>query len=178
MKRQAPPVGLTVRLRPPVTVHVSVLPMINVFLTLIPFLLLCANLAPLAATEIGVPQRVAPRDAAGPAVTLRIRPRLFEIDVDNGKEGSEGQARHMTVPRNLEDAGASRTTYAALVETFHRLKRRYPNGDTVTVRPDDVIPYEEVVATMDSLRDIITQEQGVKRRAPLFPGVILGAQAP
>jgi hypothetical protein len=152
--------------------------MVNVFLTLIPFLLLCANLAPLAATELGVPHGVPPHDATGPAVTLRIRPRAFEIDVDAGKEASEGQARHMTIPRNLEDAMAARTTYGALVDAFYRLKRRYPNGDTVTVRPDDAIPYEEVVATMDSLRDIVTQEHGIKRRAPLFPGVVLGAQGP
>jgi biopolymer transport protein ExbD len=154
---------------------VNLLPMLNVFLALVPFLLLCAAFAPLSAATISRPQDLIPAHGKAVSILLHIKPTMFVIEAEHAG-GTEGSIPSLstTVPRVLDDGAASVNTTAQLIERLYRIKRGYPDSDTVVLLPDDTIAYEDVVGTMDAVRQIGEKRRGA-RRIPLFASIVLGS---
>lgn len=184
------PMALRVRLRArpdmaTADAPINLLPMLNVFLALIPFLLLCAAFAPLAAAPISRPQALVAAQGKAVSILLHVKPTMFVIEAERTRGAGHGDnaipSLSTTVPRVLEDGVASASSTAQLVERLYRIKKTYPDSNTVVLLPDATIAYEDVIATMDAVRQIDQQagkhQQG-SRRVPLFASIVLGSIQP
>ena len=154
--------------------QVPILPLANLFLVLIPFLLLSASFAPLAAAPLRLAPAQPQSDKA--SLTLLIRPTLFRIEPHGGGvPAARLRTLAMSVPRTLEDESGAQRSYSQLAQALTSIKQRLADVETVQVIPDEIIVYEEVMATLDVVRDLSSDLHGQHNGRAMFPHLVLGS---
>jgi len=164
------------KIREPEDVVLNLIPIMNLFTALIPFLLLSAAFFHLSVIQVTTPtvSNSPQTPTASDEVTLQlhITPRSFELAPASASlAGAEVEKHRQSIPRVDREAPRDDLTEAA-----HRLKRSFTASDTVIVTADAEIPFEEVVAAMDAVRETTVVHGRIKSRIALFPRVVLSSR--
>lgn len=171
--------------RQPETAQLNLLPFMNVFSLLIPFLLIGAAFLKLTVLEASLP-------AAGSAELTKKKEKKQTLNLtvaitDKGfyvggagavLAGREGEPTVPLLPDGKYD-------FEALSKKLLEVKRKFPNNWNVIILPEDKIPYQTIVKTMDITREIHIEaekcpgvknpEPGKKIRCVMFPNVAIAA---
>lgn len=162
--------------------QLNLIPIMNLFTGLIPFMLLSAAFMHLSIIRVTVPvaSTTGETDIAKEddkiTLKLRVTPSSYDLSASSDTLAPEVVRLLATsVPRMRGDAETEKATYEQLTTAAHRIKGTYASSDTVIVVPDEEIPYEDVVAALDAVRDIVVERDGAKSRVELFPRVVLSS---
>ncbi len=174
---------MKIRRAEPEEVNVNLIPIMNLFTALIPFLLLSAAFFHMAVIQVAVPF-VSDTDAEvverqpQDALTLNVRITANHYQLSASSETVdpvELQKMTAVVTRMRGSEEVEAMTLRQLSEVAHTIKGRYTASTRALVMPDDDIPYEDVVAVLDAIREITIVFQGSAMRVPLFSQVILSS---
>jgi len=150
---------------------IDLTPYMNLLVVLAPFLLVTAVFERLAALEIYLPQPTAAEAAAGAKPPAQQEEQLLlTVSIsDKGILVANGAQLLTLVP-------PIPTGYdlPALSSALQQLKSRYPTADSAAILSKGNVPYETLVAVMDTTREALVTVDGKKKRYVLFPNISLG----
>ncbi|MBA1146441.1 biopolymer transporter ExbD [Ectothiorhodospiraceae bacterium WFHF3C12] len=136
----------------------------NLMVVLVPFLLIMAVFSRITILELNLP--------SGDGGAAEDTPEL-QLEVIVRKQGIEVAGRRIGT---IERVGTSESGYdlQALSGALKDLKARYPDKTDVTILLEPDIPYEQVVAVMDTVRVTRVSQAGDLVTAELFPDISIG----
>jgi len=163
----------------------NLIPVMNLFTALIPFLLLSAAFfhmsviqitIPIASTETGETDIAKDEDKI--TLQLDITADAFNLQAasDTIDPGIIATLRDKIPRVKGVDERVEKAMYDQLRDSAYKIKGKYAASDTVIVTPDPEIPYEDVIVTMDAVRDKTIERGTMKSKVELFPKVVLSSR--
>jgi biopolymer transport protein ExbD len=163
----------------------NLIPIMNLFTALIPFLLLSAAFFHMSVIQITVP--VASTETGETDIAKEEDKITLQLDITS--EAFNLQAASDTldpsVVSRLKDKiprvksgneEAEKAMLKQITDAAYKIKGKYTASDTVIITPDAAIPYEDVVAAMDAVREITIERGRMKSQVSLFPRVVLSSR--
>ena len=128
--------------------ELDLVPIMNLVTILIPFLLLSAQFVQVSAIDNTLPATTPSPVPQAEALDLRVK--ISEL-------GFEVEASPLEEPVQFTCVGgfcrsASAWDTAGLTELLERLKRDWPDTESMILEPGSDVPYEVVIATLDAAR--------------------------
>lgn len=146
------------------TSELQITAFMNLMVVLVPFLLITAVFSQLSVLELALPEPASESSDEPPLPPgLRVVVREEEVMVTDG--GSPVQA--------FERASDGTINTEALGTLLSEIKARRPDDTQITLLLEPSVPYEDLVAVMDTVR--IYPEDPSK---PMFPDIAIGEAAP
>ena len=149
--------------RPTSARELDLVPIMNLVTILIPFLLLSASFVSLASIDSTLPAICpdpAPTPTAEPlGLRITVTPDGYRLEADQPLDAVDTDLPRARGPMTPDSWPLERLELG-----LERLKRAYPHEDTVVLVPSGSVPYEALIATMDTARG---------EHSGLFPGVVM-----
>ncbi|MFH1263873.1 MAG: biopolymer transporter ExbD [Pseudomonadota bacterium] len=160
--------------------EVNLTPVMNLFVAMIPFLLMCTAFYQISIINASVPT-ISDEAPVGPDQSEKVMNVILQMDDQGyhimGNGDNVTAAEVASVRNNIPKRGGSFDT-KGLTQALTMVKNRFPRGKTVILVPDNEIPYEEIVTTMDATRwlpDTQVLPTGAAERKTLYPEVVLSS---
>lgn len=140
------------------TFELNLAPMLDIIVSIVPMLLMSIAFVHITVVDTPVPQAVEKAMAAADEKKDQVQ-ILLAVSKETGFRftvSEKGETRDINVPMKgteLDLAGLHRESL--------ELKKRYPDVFKVELNPDEKVPLNEIVATMDQLRTIGAGESKV-----------------
>ena len=151
--------------------EINITAFMNLMVILVPFLLITAVFSRITILELDVPKSVdssKPQPEELPFI-LEVTVREHAIELGDQKRGLLKSFPNSTDGSELK----------LLSDLLQQIKARYPDKTDITLLLEKDIPYERLVAVMDTLRLVPVKQQGETVNAELFPAISIGdAEAP
>jgi biopolymer transport protein ExbD len=153
------------RHREPVELNITAF--MNLMVVLVPFLLVMAVFSRIAILELNLPSGAGGQTDEPEAfsLTLEVVVRADRLVIQDRNEGLLSE-----LP--MTDAGEQ--DLAGLSDYLQRVKAEYPDVTAVTVLLEPEIPYELVVAVMDTVRLFRSADATGVQLGELFPDISIG----
>jgi biopolymer transport protein ExbD len=155
---------------PDTVVDLNLTPLMDVMSNILFFLLASFGAAIVSFLNASVPVQ---SDSPPPemrkdqvVLTLQITPKEFKLAASNDWIPAEDLKQ---LNRAIPSAGGTHDL-KGLNQAIFRIKQSYPASDTVMLVPDETIPYDLIVATMEATREFKLES---KRKVRLFPKVVV-----
>jgi biopolymer transport protein ExbD len=136
----------------------------NLMVVLVPFLLIMAVFSRITILELNLP--------SGDGGASDDVPEL-QLEVIVREQGIEVAGRRTGTIKRLE-GGEQGYDLEGLADILKKLKARYPDKTDVTILLEPDIPYERVIAVMDTVRVTRVSQAGELVNAELFPDISIG----
>lgn len=157
-------------------VDLNLTPIMNLFVAMIPFLLMCASFYTVSVVNASQPVASPEGDSdlakGEDKVTLAIEVRRgtgYKLTAQSDTI-PEAVLDQMTV--ELPKEGVHYDT-AALAELAQDIKGKYPKSDTAMILCDTDVFYEDLIVTMDAVRERIERNGSEEVHHVLFPVVVV-----
>lgn len=138
----------------------------NLMVILVPFLLITAVFSRITILELNVPQ------ASSTTATQQDKPALeLEIIIRNDNIAVNDRRRGLLKSIQVTDDGSDLTRMSTLLQ---ELKTRFPDVNDATLLVAADVPYERLVAVMDSVRVVQVEQDGTRGQSELFPQISIG----
>lgn len=144
--------------------EMNVTAFMNLMVVLVPFLLIMAVFSRMTILELNLP--------SGDGQAGEETPEL-QLEVVVRDDGMVVQGRNSGVIKRLGNAEQG-YDLQGLADTLKRIKARYPDKTDLTILLEPQIPYEDVVAVMDTVRVAQVSQAGDLVNAELFPDISIG----
>jgi len=138
----------------------------NLMVILVPFLLITAVFSRITILELNVPQ------ASSSTQTQNDEPTL-ELEVTVRNNGIDVSDRRRGLLKSV-NASSNGSDLAAVSELLQQIKARFPDKSDVTLLVETDVPYERLVAVMDTLRVAQVEQDGERVKTELFPVISIG----
>ncbi len=157
-------------------VELNLTPIMNLFVAMIPFLLMCASFFSVSVINASVPVESAEGDSdiakGEDKVTLAVEVRRGTGYKVSLQSDTLGEATLDPLETELPNKGV-KFDFEGLADYADFLKQKYPKSDTAMVLPEREIFFEDIVGTMDALREKVTMEGKDEVHTVLFPSIVL-----
>ena len=150
--------------------EVNITAFMNLMVILVPFLLITAVFSRITVLDMNLP-------AAGDPSAAKNEPPPLQLEVIVRKEGLEVGDRERGLLKQIPVAEEG-VDLAELSELLQQIKARHPDEKAVTLLLEEDIPYERLVALMDTLRVVRVEKDGESTLAELFPAISIGDAPP
>jgi len=140
------------------TFELNLAPMLDIIVSIVPMLLMSIAFVHVTVVDTPVPQAVDKAMAAANDKKDQVQ-ILLAVSKETGFRftvNDKGQTHDVNVPLNGKDLDL-----VALHKQTIELKKQYPDVFRVELNPEEKVPLNEIVATMDSLRTIQGSEAKV-----------------
>jgi len=140
----------------------------NVLVVLVSFLLATTVFSHIAKLEMNLPGGGAAAEGAAdelPPLQLEVTIRPDQIEVG---DRNSGLMKELTRVNQLHD-------FNGLSVYLHQVKDKFPAVEEVTVLAEDETSYDDIVHTMDAVREYEHKVNGYAINTVLFPQVALGS---
>lgn len=130
------------------SVELVMIPVLNVFLILIPFLLITAEFLHTAIIDISLPSQSRGRKSVASA-TVQTSPREQILILSIAPQGFYllmGEKLIKIIPKGKE------YYYEQLGEILQKVKKLFPDQQSIIIEADDSIVYDHIIHTMDQCR--------------------------
>ncbi|MBI2376707.1 MAG: biopolymer transporter ExbD [Deltaproteobacteria bacterium] len=153
-------------------VDLNLTPLMDVMSNILFFLLASFGAAILSFLQASVPvQAEADDEDEAPrtdrvTVTVKLTGKTFKVNASGlGIEPEKLEALKTEIP-----AKSDSYDYARLKEMMLSIKRQFPASDTVMIVPVDTTVYEQIIHTMEAVKD---SRIGDNKKVSLFPKVVV-----
>ena len=152
-------------------VEINLIPVMNLFLVMIPFLLLCAVFYHVSIINASVPGMAGSQDQSEQQVDVKI---TLYIQIINDKfklfaRNESGLEKASNTILKVND----KYDFESLSKYVYQLKLKYKDSDTAILLPDEDIVFDEIIKTMDAVREILINENNSEQHYILFPKVVI-----
>lgn len=140
------------------TFELNLAPMLDIIVSIVPMLLMSIAFVHVTVVDTPVPQAVEKAMAAANDKKDQVQ-ILLSVSKETGFRftvNDKGQTHDVNVALNGKDLDQ-----VALHKATIELKKQYPDVFRVELNPDEKVPLNEIIATMDSLRTIGSGDQKV-----------------
>ena len=152
--------------------HLNITSFVDVLSVLLFFLLSVATLEKLGAHDVNLPKQT---DSFAAESTVELK----NLSLSLGREGAK--LRGLIAPKDREPEALSldiplrdgRYDVAALQGELLRLKGAYKTDDAIILMVGDEVTFDSMVQVMDTVREKIEYDAGVRHVTTLFPDVSL-----
>lgn len=159
---------------------VDLTPIMCLFIILVPLLLLTAVFERLAALKVALPRASTLEETDTPPeptgiVELRVLLQEAGLAVEgtlSHEPSGEEKALYETFRHDLPLNNGS-YDLPGLQTLLKALKQQYPRHEEVVLLVDDEVSYDAIVQAMDTCREAYYLEDGERKKAPIFPAVVL-----
>jgi biopolymer transport protein ExbD len=144
--------------------EINITAFMNLMVILVPFLLITAVFSRITILELNLPAAAAQPQQDKQALQLEVIVRKGSIEVGDLAGGLLKRI----------DITASGHDLHQLSELLRAIKARFPEKDDATLLLEADVPYETVVAVMDTVRAASVVQAGSVLQAELFPEISIG----
>ncbi len=140
------------------TFELNLAPMLDIIVSIVPMLLMSIAFVHITVVDTPVPQAVEKAMAAANDKKDQVQ-ILLAVSKETGFRftvSEKGETKDFTVPLTGKDLDL-----VALHKQSLELKKKYPDVFKVELNPDEKVPLDQIVATMDQLRTIASGESKV-----------------
>lgn len=161
--------------------ELDLVPIMNMVTILIPFLLLSVQFVTLAVIDSTLPAMGPPDESKEEKkdeeekldLTVAITGTGYTVLGRGGKilGDEEGKA---AIPCKIEDCpSVDAYDVASLTEDLTKIKEEFPEEQNVILLPENSVPYEVLIATMDATRSNPNKKDSAGKSLDLFPFVVI-----
>jgi biopolymer transport protein ExbD len=140
------------------TFELNLAPMLDIIVSIVPMLLMSIAFVHVTVVDTPVPQAVEKAMAAANDKKDQVQ-ILLAVSTETGFRftvNDKGQTHDVNVPLTGKDLDL-----VALHKQTIELKKQYPDVFRVELNPEEKVPLNQIIATMDSLRTIQANESKV-----------------
>lgn len=134
------------------TFELNLAPMLDIIVSIIPMLLLSVVFVRITVVDTPVPQVVQQAVAAANEKNKDVIQVRMSVDKDRTvliTLVDRGQSKEYPVPATV---GTAKADLDALHTQIMAIKREYPDVFRMELNPSDIVPLDEIVAVMDTVR--------------------------
>jgi biopolymer transport protein ExbD len=153
-----------------VVVDLNLTPLMDVMSNILFFLLASFGAAIVSFLQASVPVQSdtppAEMQKSQVVITIQMTPNEYKIAASNDWLPAEDLEK---LKRTLPKAGGNYDA-RGLSEYLYQVKEKYPRSETMMLVPDESIPYDNIVVTMEAAREY---KLDAKRKVRLFPKTVI-----
>ncbi len=154
------------RARQQQVVELNITAFMNLMVVLVPFLLMTAVFTQMSILELNLP-------SLGDAKQDKKDKKSFELHVTIRKDALVLSDSRGGLIKRIPKVKSGHN-YQMLTTTLKRVKSRYPDKTNATILSEQTTKYNDLIATMDAVRQYAALYEGEIVQAELFPDISIG----